>query len=48
MKNLAEFRQLPPPPDWLDSLLDEPFSQFTSLLVDRWLQYIEFEFEGVQ
>jgi len=48
MKNLAEKQHTPPPPDWLDTLISQPFNQFASLQVDRWLDYIKSEFEGVK
>ena len=48
MKNLAEKQHNPIPPEWLDILLDRPFSQFASLLVDRWLQSVGLEFEGAK
>lgn len=38
----------PPLPTKLDCLLDEPFSQFASIQIDRWLAYVAAEFEGVR
>lgn len=39
---------LPPLPDWLDRLLDQPWTPEASLMVDRWLAYLAAEFEGVE
>lgn len=38
---------LPPLPEWLDRLLDEPYSPEASAQIDRWLAYVEMEFAGV-
>jgi len=48
MKKSTQFCSHPHLPDHLEKMLDEPFSQFASLQIDRWLWYIEQEFEGVQ
>lgn len=49
MENLADFECSCSLPEWLDCLLDEPFSQSTSIFIDRWLWYCQQEgFEGVR
>lgn len=38
---------LPPLPPHLDRLLDQDWTPQASAAVDRWLAYVEAEFEGV-
>lgn len=34
-----------PIPEWLDKLIDEPWNPSASLQLDRWIHYIELEFQ---
>lgn len=33
-------------PDWIEALLEQPWTPEASLAVDRWLQYFDLEFSG--
>lgn len=48
MKNLADFEQSYYLPEWLDCLLDKPFSQSASIQIDCCFWYCQQKSEGVR